>query len=659
MRFILCGFWIIACMTLVVWADDHGDSSLTATPTEADGRLVAGCIEEAGDMDFFLFSAVAGRVYRLMASHQSAEMASVVYLFDSDGQTILAVDHDAGDGDDARIQWKSPADGTYFVMVRHARSADGTGCYELSISLSLPDDHGDDALSATPLQVGADAQAGFIETEIDEDAFLFSVDAGYSYEMELVRTSGEGTLTLTRLDADGITVLDHLVMDRDVLTLTRSATDAGVWFVTVAQQAASTATGYELRVSRPGYGDDFGNDLPSAVDLDAEGFGTVGAIEVADDADWFRFEAREDNDYRFSLRPQVETVRLTLSLRGPSGDVILQEEAARRGDEISIEWTAPEGGVYFLEIASADGVGGYALGVESTLQLEAVGHLNPSGYSLDVWARDSVAYLVVGTKGLLILDTSDPTDPVEIGSHSTRGYAQAVAAVDSIALVANRGDGLTVLDLSDPTRPVEVGSLDTPGSTQDVATNGEWVVVADQRGGIHAVAVDASGHPTLLSTYETSGYAAAAAIQGKTVYVAVGDAGIEIVDLSDPTSPVGLGRLDLVGDAHDVAAHGSILYVAAGYRGVRIVDVAEPTQPTEVGWISTSGEVVGLHLVGSYLYVAERTAGVSVYALADPLAPERIAEIDTPGEALSVFVAGGYAYVADREEGLQIVRILP
>jgi len=640
----------VACASL---ADDHGDSALAATPISADGSLVEACIEVPEDMDYFLFTAVAGRSYRVSVTHESAEMEAVLYLLGSDGQSILAVALDSDDGAGVRIRWTAPADGAYFAMVRHARASSGTGCYAVSVSLELIDDHGDHILSATPLPVGGPLVPGFLETPDDVDAFLVSTDRGYDYVVEVIGTSA-GALDLAIVE--GTTPPRHVAVDRtERIPLTGS--DTGSVFLLVTSPSGSPSIGYEIGITRVGYDDDHGGDAATASALALHGAPVTGSIEVAGDGDWFGWEGRADGEYSFVLST-TPGLSCRLALRGGDGDVILQQASTSNGTPAMLEWRAPASGSYYVDVSAIEGTGTYTLTVRSALQLESVGRFNPSGYSLDVRARDGLAYLIVGVKGLSIVDLSDPAEPHEVGSNSTRGYAEAVALFESFALVANRGDGLTIVDVSDPTRPVEAGFLETPGWAQDVAAEQDLVVIADQRAGLHVVRLSRCGEATLLATHQTSGHAGAVTLSGGVAYVAVGDAGIEIVDLSDPTDPRLLGAIETSGDARDVVVSGSVAYVASGYRGVRIVDVADPAHATEIGGFGTSDEAVGLALAGGHLYVAER-AGVSVYSLSDPAAPERIATIETPGEAVAVTVADGLVLIADRQEGLQVARVLP
>jgi len=657
MRTALSTGLLLFLVPLACTGDDHGNTPLAATPIDADGELVSACIETAGDMDYFLFSAVAGRTYRFVTSHLSEDMDTLVYLFAADGSTILQVDDDsAGDGA-SRMQWTCRATGTYFLMIRHAQSTTGTGCYSASLSLVLIDDHGDDALTATSMDTAGTPVDGYIETIEDTDVFFFSVEQGYNYTVRVAQTadSGAASARLTMVDnadpsAEGTAGVDDASIEW-------SADRDGIVFVEMTRDSVG---GYELSVTRDGYADDVGNDPATARALDGQNVSISGSIDVLGDEDWFRFDATQGSEYTITTRMEDGSSVVVATLFAADGVTVLREETSLAGETLLIVWDAPSSGTVYFRIRILGGIGTYVLSISTTLQLQLLGTFNPLGYSLDVWADGTMAYLVVGSKGFLVVDAEDPEHPREIGSNSTRGYAQGLAVSGEYAFIANRGDGLTILDISDPTRPFEVSVVDTPGSAQDVTVVSDVAYVADQRGGLQIIDVAHPENPRVLGAVETSGFAQSVAVSATWAYVAAGDAGLALVDVSDPTQPVVRGSIDLRGDASDVVVFvDGLVYVAAGYRGVRIVDVSNPDEPVEVGSISASGEACGLDLVDGILYAAQRTDGLTVYRLTDPLLPEQIAAIDTPGYAVRVAVTDGLAYIADQQEGLQIVQLVP
>ena len=583
-------------------------------------------------------------------------MDSILYLIDRDGLGILAVDDNSAGDTNARIVWTCHTSGIYFAMVRHAQATSGTGCYGLSIFAVLLDDHGNDRLSATSLTAGVEMN-GFLEGPGDVDVFMVQLDRGYEYSLQFLSKVEETSLTAS-VFGNGMTEPMLIVVSAglsQVEAIPSSSTDT--LFIVIEADDADTGS-YELLIEKGGYADDYGNSAATATPIPTGWSQIQGNLEVVGDVDWFELRARQEADYTFVLSAMQPSSRLRLALRGADGMVLREASIAVSGEAVEINWQAPETGTFFLEVSSANGIDSYELKIASTLQLQALGRFNPSGYSLDVDVVGDIAYLVVGTKGLLVLDVSDPTAPFELGSNSTNGYAQALAVSGNTVLVANRSEGVTVIDVSDPSRPVMTGTFDTPGSAQSITVHEGLVLIADQRGGLQIARLQ-SGQLTAVSSVDTGGYPTAVAAMGSIALVALGDAGLELVDLAEPDEPVSVGHLDVPGDASGVAVFGQLAYVSTGYRGVRIVDVSDVASPIEAGWISTAGEAVSVLVSGNTLFVAERTEGVSAYSLVNPWEPQLVARVDTLGEATALAAMDGYIYVADRQEGMQIMQLLP
>ena len=154
-------------------SDDHGDDANTATPVGVPS-VVAGELETFGDVDWFRFSAQAGRRYQLTTS-LSTLYDSVLQLYGDNGATLLASNDDCGWDFASRIDWIAPSDGEYFVEV--LGYAGDTGTYTLSL---VTDDHGDGPDHATSTNVGS-TTAGAIESYDDFDWFSFHAEAGKTY----------------------------------------------------------------------------------------------------------------------------------------------------------------------------------------------------------------------------------------------------------------------------------------------------------------------------------------------------------------------------------------------------------------------------------------------------------------------------------------------
>jgi len=662
-------FVIIVSIALIglgaaAWSEDmHGNTPLTASPISTSGTLLSGCIDTPGDIDYILFSAVGGHRYILQTSHLSTDMDSILFLFGTNGQTILAVDDDSAKGTASRIEWTCELTGTYFAMVRHAHATSGIGCYEISVSAVQTDDHGDNAITASPIATDGTPIPGSIEVGGDVDLFFFSVEKGYDYVIESKNLSERMDTVVELLDTDG---RSSIAIDDDSGTGASSriawgASSSGTYFTSVRHSDQTEIGGYDLTVTRLGYGDDHANEARKATPIPAEGGGISSRIDVPGDIDLFSFNASKGGEYTLVAEPHDSSIDVVLTLYATDGTTVLAEDKALGQRTATIEWAAPVSGSYYLSVqhARSDGTGGYTVRLDVILKLEVIGRFNSSGYALDVWVKDDLAYLIVGVKGLLVIDLSDPINPVEIGSHSTRGYAQAIALDGNKAYIADRGEGLLIIDLSDPENLLELGVFDTPGSAQDVAVSGHYAFVADVKSGLQVIDIANPSAPKSVGIWETHGFAEGITIVGSLALVATGDVGLEVIDISDPTHPVGLSEIDLPGDLTDTAAYGDVVYAAAGYRGIRVIDLSDPTHPIEVRAIATDGEVVGLFQRGNFLYAADSNKGLSVYSLTDPTAPKLLAIFDTPGSAVNIFATEYMACVADREEGLAIIRLYP
>ncbi len=95
-----------------------------------------------------------------------------------------------------------------------------------------------------------------------------------------------------------------------------------------------------------------------------------------------------------------------------------------------------------------------------------------------------------------------------------------------------KSKGLLVLDVSNPSVPTLLGSYDTPGNASDVTINGTTAYVAAGEAGLVLIDVSESTNPTLLGSYDTPGYAYDVTVDGTIAYVASGYDGLHILRLS-------------------------------------------------------------------------------------------------------------------------------
>lgn len=219
-------------------------------------------------------------------------------------------------------------------------------------------------------------------------------------------------------------------------------------------------------------------------------------------------------------------------------------------------------------------------------------------YAWDVAAADGTVVLSTSDGALEVIDVSDPRAPVaqaRLALGLPAGSACRVAlSRPTAAIVGDDPDGLILIDLSEPSNPIEVGRATPSGRPTDVEIIGDLAVVTfgpwpaePDRGGIDIFDISHPDAPVALAALPFDQTTTAVAALGAEV-IAVGRDGVHVVDLSDPGSPEEIGALTAVpGPIFDVAVSGNTAFVPfppGGLAVVDIVDLAEPALVTYTSW---------------------------------------------------------------------------
>ena len=341
---------------------------------------------------------------------------------------------------------------------------------------------------------------------------------------------------------------------------------------------------------------------------------------------------------------------------------------------------------------------GITLGIAASSSLDP-GRAGHSTYG-DVWgytAPDGREYgLLAGRgSGLSVIDvTAAPAQaPVEVGffaSPSGTADAKDVKVFGHHAYLVHEVGPLVVVDLSDPANPVEAGRLDVqPGTANGgahnvlVAEGKLWVVGGRTSGGagvrVYSLADPAAPalvgafHPTHHATvyyhdFEVRGDRA----YGSAIYAG---GGVDVLDVSDPAAIRLVSTFTYPGaGAHNTCAteDGQTVYVGdeIGSNGnwIRIFDVSDPADAELVGEVVVDAQaaVHNCYVRGDRLFVAHYTEGMRVFDVSDPHAPAEVAVLDTfrqPGYGYRgawtayPFLGSGKVLVSDMQTGLWVATL--
>src|SRR5262245_15201227 len=128
------------------------------------------------------------------------------------------------------------------------------------------------------------------------------------------------------------------------------------------------------------------------------------------------------------------------------------------------------------------------LGLVRALALGARAH--------DIAVVGGLAYVAVDT-GLVILDLSDPTAPVEVGRVATGAAAvtQGVEVVGGYAYLASREAGVHVVDVTHPAAPRVIAVKRFPTPVWDVAAKGTFLYAVTFGGEMYVLDVTLPASP--------------------------------------------------------------------------------------------------------------------------------------------------------------------
>lgn len=246
---------------------------------------------------------------------------------------------------------------------------------------------------------------------------------------------------------------------------------------------------------------------------------------------------------------------------------------------------------------------------------------------------------------------------------------------------------LRVLDVTDPTSPVEVGSLERPGAAlmpaSGMALSGTVLYVShtgEEHGGLWVVDVSDPTSPEEITLMNVEYATIGLALAGNHACIATFPAGrFLFIDISNPHSPEQVGNMRLSRtrpgvSRQQMACSGPWLYVVDGGR-LDIVDISSPSSPQEVGFyvspdweepedvpapqerttkvtpsdvvdmLAPPGALLDVAVSEQYAYIAAGTSGLMVLDISDPAAPQQVAQIDVPERTTRVAVSGNLAHL--------------
>lgn len=297
--------------------------------------------------------------------------------------------------------------------------------------------------------------------------------------------------------------------------------------------------------------------------------------------------------------------------------------------------------------------------------LSLVGQVDTNYNATEVAVSGDFAYLC-GGGALEIIDISDPSTPVLVGTYTAPDWTQGPCMSMSVAgnYVITAGYAmLNIIDVSNPATPTRVGQYGYGAPLPhgiDVAGNYAYVVETQDTSPYYwymrVFDISNVTNPLLIKTVSMSYVPNDIEVIGGYAYVSNFELGLRVINVSNPYLPVEVGFYDTPHFSSQVTLSGSYAWLSEGGSGLEIVDVSNPTVPTLVKEFDpSSGYVENIAVAWGYAFLAYGEGGVLMLDIANLTEPSLVGQYDTAGSARDVVAANGLIYIADYDKGLVIL----
>ena len=213
---------------------------------------------------------------------------------------------------------------------------------------SVPDDHGNDRETATPINVGEGVE-GSIDYEYDSDNFSFAAEEGQLYRVEItLGTLGAGSVILK-----SETEWESSSQDPQNPVDTWKASESGIYYIEVTGDEGSGVGTYTLTLSLTV--DDHGDDSESATAINVNE-DVDGVIDYWNDVDVFQFTVEEGLRYQIDTTFDSQYVNANVYATDPDDPTQLWwvadnlDQIQNQDDSGRNTWTADESGDYYIEV---------------------------------------------------------------------------------------------------------------------------------------------------------------------------------------------------------------------------------------------------------------------------------------------------------------------
>jgi hypothetical protein len=192
------------------------------------------------------------------------------------------------------------------------------------------------------------------------------------------------------------------------------------------------------------------------------------------------------------------------------------------------------------------------------------------------------AFIASGKDGVIIMDITNPSVPVQTGLILTNNAHDAVLSADNTKIYIADGEyGVKIFDLSNIQNPILIKSITNINAQKiSLSRDGFWIYASSKTSGLKIINVSSPSSAHIAGNIDS--YAVYDALQhpddDNLLLTAGGFGGLKIYDISDPANPELIGAAETV-YAQDIAVLNGAAYIADGSGGIKAADISNASKP--------------------------------------------------------------------------------
>ena len=269
-----------------------------------------------------------------------------------------------------------------------------------------------------------------------------------------------------------------------------------------------------------------------------------------------------------------------------------------------------------------------------SLQMNFTGNW-PFGQSLSVSSSSTGDTVFFGSgAGLLIVDASDPYDPVVLSEVRARALIDHsyYDASSGLLFLAAYFSGVEIWDLNDILNPQRLSRIPLNSYPRGgIFSRDGFLYIVTVADGLYIADISDPANPDFISHQLISGSLVwTSSFDGDYAYLSQGSSGMKIVDISDPYNPSieGVFSSNVTG----LQVIDGICYMLSNDYGMCIFDFTDLQNISEISCIPIEGNPVRLTVTDSFVYIANSTTntggGINTVDISDPENPVLLSTID-------------------------------